>query len=191
LTTRLGVLDGGRGGFVQDGSGGIALYLAEIPASLLPAGTLVSARGTVYDRYGQRTIRVDADGLVSNGEGLLPEAPSRMTGGIGEADEGSRIAAAGTLTATPDALADGTGLWIDDGSGPLRIVATPAALEGVSLRKRPLTLGRRAAGSACFGEFVGLSNRGYRAGIHRGADGRRSLAIPLIIADASRDSYQD
>jgi hypothetical protein len=135
LTTRLGVLDGGRGGFVQDGSAGISLYLPQVPTSPLPAETLVLVMGTVSDRYGQRTIRVDEGGLAVLGEALLPEAPNRSTGSAGELDEGSRIGAVGVLTTTPDALADGTGLWIDDGSGPLRVVATVAALEGITLRK--------------------------------------------------------
>ena len=58
LTTWLGVLEGGRGGFVQDETGGIALYLAVPAADAWPAGTHVRAEGTVASRYGQRTLKL-------------------------------------------------------------------------------------------------------------------------------------
>jgi hypothetical protein len=157
LTTRLGVLDSGRGGFVQDGSGGISLYLAEVPTSPLAAGTLVAVTGTVYDRYGQRTIRVDEGGPTALRQAPLPPAPERATGSAGELDEGSRIAAAGVLTATPDDLADGTGLWIDDATGPIRVVATAAALDGIRLAKG---LSLRIVGP--LGQHISGSSSGYR-----------------------------
>jgi DNA/RNA endonuclease YhcR with UshA esterase domain len=87
----------------------------------------------------------------------LPEALSRGTGAAGELDEGSRIAAKGVLTAAPDALADGMGLWIDDGSGPIRVVATPAALNGITLRKG---LSLQVVGP--LGQHVSGSSPGYR-----------------------------
>jgi hypothetical protein len=157
LTTRLGVLDGGRGGFVQDGSAGIALYLPQVPTSAMPAGTIVLVIGTVSDRYGQRTIRVDENGFAAVADAPLPDAPTRSTGSAGELDEGSRIGTVGVLTATPDTLADGTGLWIDDGSGPLRVVATTAALEGVTLRK-----GCSFQVVGPLGQHISGSSSGYR-----------------------------
>jgi hypothetical protein len=157
LTTRLGVLDGGRGGFVQDGSAGIALYLPQVPTSAMPAGTIVLVIGTVSDRYGQRTIRVDENRFAALAAAPLPDAPTRSTGSAGELDEGSRIGTVGVLTAAPDALADGTGLWIDDGSGPLRVVATTAALEGVTLRK-----GCSFQVVGPLGQHISGSSSGYR-----------------------------
>ena len=47
LTTSLGSFDGGRGAFVQDATGGIALYLSAAPESSLAAGTLVRVSGTI------------------------------------------------------------------------------------------------------------------------------------------------
>ena len=48
LTTALGALEGGRGGFVQDGSGGIALYLDAPAGAAWPAGTHVRATSYGY-----------------------------------------------------------------------------------------------------------------------------------------------
>ena len=45
LTTRLGALESGRAGFVQDASGGIALYLDATVAGDWPAGTTVERPG--------------------------------------------------------------------------------------------------------------------------------------------------
>ena len=142
---------------MQDGSAGIALYLPQVPTSAMLAGTTVLVLGTVLDRYGQRTIRVDENGFAALAEAPLPEAPSRSTGSAGELDEGSRIGTVGVLTAAPDALADGTGLWIDDGSGPLRVVATAAALEGVTLRK-----GCSFQVVGPLGQHISGSSSGYR-----------------------------
>ena len=46
--------------------------------------------------------------------------------------EGTRVAIEGVVTEAPSALADGTGLLVDDGSGGVRAVIAPAALLGAS-----------------------------------------------------------
>ena len=71
LTAPLGSLEDGRGGFLQDPSAGIALLLAADPVAALAPGTVVRASGTVDDRYGQRTIRLDGP-PVEMGSGTLP-----------------------------------------------------------------------------------------------------------------------
>ena len=128
LTTQLGVLESGRTGFVQDATAGIALYLEAATTGGLVAGTTVTATGVVDERYGQRTLRVNESAVQAVGSGALPDARSVQTGVAGESIEGSRVAVAGLVVEAPSALSDGLGLMINDGTGPLRIVVTPAAL---------------------------------------------------------------
>jgi uncharacterized protein YdeI (BOF family) len=157
LTTRLAVLESGRGGFVQDSTGGVAIYLPQVPVVPLPAGTWVRVSGTLDDRYGQRTIRVDDGGLAALGEAPPPEPRQRATGGMGGADAGVTVSASGTVTASPDSLADGLGIWIDDGSGPLRVVVTPSAVG-----ERAIVKGSGVMVSGPLGQRVSGSSPGYR-----------------------------
>ncbi|MGA3056998.1 MAG: hypothetical protein ABSE70_03005 [Candidatus Limnocylindrales bacterium] len=157
LTTRLAVLEGGRGGFLQDLTGGIAIYLPQVPIEPLAAGTRVRVAGTLDDRYGQRTIRVDDGGLAALGEAALPEPRQRATGGAGEVDEGILVAVSGTVTASPDALADGLGISIDDGTGPLRVVAAPSAVGDMAIIK-----GMRVMVAGPLGQRASGSSPGYR-----------------------------
>jgi uncharacterized protein YdeI (BOF family) len=169
VTAAIGSLESGHGGFVQDSSGGVAVYLSDSPSAPVTAGSLVRVTGTIGDRYGQRTVRVEAAGaadpsggsgsagIVVLGQAALPPAAARTTGAIGEDDEGFLVSAVGTVTAAPDALSDGTGLWLDDGSGPLRVVVTPAALGGlVPVR------GTRIAVTGPVGQHASGSSPGYR-----------------------------
>ena len=133
LTTALGALEGGRGGFVQDGSGGIALYLDAPAVAAWPAGTHVRATGTVASRYGQRTLKLAEAGLV-RGESLdLPSSIAIATSDAGEATEGVRVTVTGTTVGSPSALADGLGVTVDDGTGQVRAVVGPEALAGQAL----------------------------------------------------------
>jgi hypothetical protein len=132
LTTDLGALESGRTAFVEDETGGIALYLDASVAAALPAGTSVTVEGTIDERYGQRTLRISESALVAGGSVALPGAPTASTGSATEAWEGRRIVVNGAIVGPADALADGTAVSIDDGSGPLRVIVTLAALEGRS-----------------------------------------------------------
>ena len=130
----LGAVESGRGGFVQDATGGIALYLDAVVVDAWPAGTTVRVDGEVASRFGQRTLRI-AESHLLRGSGVgLPSALPIDTGAAGESFEGSRLAVSGTVTASPDALTDGLGVTIDDGSGPLRLVIGPAALDGRTIK---------------------------------------------------------
>ena len=60
LTTALGGLEGGRTGFVQDATAGIAVYLDAELVPAVPAGSRVRLAGTLDSRYAQRTLRVAA-----------------------------------------------------------------------------------------------------------------------------------
>ena len=134
LTTDLGALEGGRTGFVQDEGAGIAVYLDAAPAFALPAGTTVRITGTVDTRYAQRTLRAAAADIVAEGASALPAAFPVVTGAAGEPVEGLRVTLAGTVGEAPSALSDGLGLLVDDGTGPVRVIVTPAALAGANPR---------------------------------------------------------
>ncbi len=121
LTTPLGALEDGRGGFIADDSAGIALLLPSDPVAVVPSGTVVRAAGTVDDRYGQRTIRLDGAPTIL-GTGTPPPAVAIVTGAAMESLEGSLVAAEGRVAEAPSQLATGVSLVIDDGSGPLRVV---------------------------------------------------------------------
>ncbi len=128
LTTRLGALESGRTGFVQDATAGIAIYLDAPLAESLPEGTVVVASGSLGSRYGQRTLRVDASSVLAIGSADLPVPLVVPTGMAAEPLEGRRLELRGTVTGAPSSLADGLGLTVDDGTGPVRVVVTPDAL---------------------------------------------------------------
>jgi lamin tail-like protein len=131
LTTALGALEGRRSAFVQDDTGGIALYLDAAASEPWPPGTTVIAEGTVDDRYGQRSLRVSD--LAATGVTTIPNASAIRTGTAGETIEGSRVTVTGVTSGTPSVLADGTGLLVDDGSGQLRVIVSAAALGGLAV----------------------------------------------------------
>ncbi len=128
LTTALGALESGRSGFVQDGTGGIGIYLDAIVVSPLPAGTTVRLAGTLDTRFAQRVIRVDEAAIEAGGVTALPAALEIATGAAGEALEGSLVTITGIVDGAPGALSDGLGLTVDDGSGPVKAVIGSEAL---------------------------------------------------------------
>ena len=156
LTTTLGLLDSGRGSFVQDASGGIGLYFSAVPGEL-PAGTAVEVAGTLDERYGQRVIRLDLAQLAVLGRASLPEPIPLATGQVGEDQECVRAATEGTVTAAPDQLADGLGLWLDDGTGPLRVVVAAPAQGQIAV-----TRGMRLRVVGPVGQHVSGGSPGYR-----------------------------
>lgn len=130
LTAPLGLLDEGRGAFVQDATAGIALYLASGTWPPASAGTHVRARGTLDQRYAQTTLRVASrDDLAVLDTAAQPAPLAAFTGASGEALEGSLVRVAGRISAGPDTLSDGFAVDIDDGSGALRVIA--GAMTGI------------------------------------------------------------
>lgn len=130
LTTDLGTIDSGRIGFVQDGTDGIALRLDTALAVPIPAGTTVELTGTLGSYFSLRIVNVSAATITVGSSGPIPEPIGTTTGAANEALEGVRLALEGIVTETPGVLADGLGVTIDDGSGPIRIVVGAAALAG-------------------------------------------------------------
>jgi len=133
LTTSLGALEAGRKGFVQDGTAGIALYLAAVVVDALPPDTLVAVTGTLDERFAERTLRANLADVVVLGQGHGPQPSIQQTGGIGESVEGLRVLVQGVTVGSPSELADGLGLMVDDGTGDVRVIVAPAALGGASV----------------------------------------------------------
>ncbi|HET7167606.1 MAG TPA: hypothetical protein VFI69_00240, partial [Candidatus Limnocylindrales bacterium] len=159
LTTDLGALESGRTAFVQDETGGIALYLGAPVASSMPAGTAVRISGTIDSRYAQTTLRADETAIIDDGPAALPETTVVPTGSVGEALEARRITVTGAIVGPTDVLADGTAVNLDDGSGPVRLVIAPNALAG-----RALAAGSTVQATGALGQrdSSGTGVSGYR-----------------------------
>jgi hypothetical protein len=159
LTTRLGALESGRTAFVQDGSGGIALYLDDTVVGDVPAGTTIQAEGIVASRFAQRTIRIAETAIVFGPVVGLPDPVQIATGEATEGMEGTRVTVSGTVVGAPDQLTDGLGITVDDGSGPVRVVIGPDAASGMTI-----TSGRVATVSGPLGQrdSSGTGSAGYR-----------------------------
>jgi len=71
LTSALGALESGRSGFIQDGSGGIGLYLDATVAEAVPAGSTIRVTGVMGTRYQQRVLRI-AQADLGRGIGRPP-----------------------------------------------------------------------------------------------------------------------
>lgn len=167
LTTPLGALESGRKSFVQDDSAGIALYLDAAVIDGLPAGTVVLASGIVDDRFAERTLRAGVVDVISLGEGVMPTPVLETTGAIGEAVEGARVLVTGVTVGSPSDLADGLGLMVDDGSGEVRVIVSPAALGGASV---PSGTSVVAAGPVGQRDSSGTGLAGYRVHVTEPGD---------------------
>ena len=133
LTTALGAIESGRIGFVQDGSAGIAIRLDAALATALEAGTVVELQGTLSSYFSLRVLNAPSAAIVVGETSALPFPLAATTGEAAEPFEGLRLMVSGTVTSAPSALADGLGVTIDDGSGPLRLVIADAALAGATV----------------------------------------------------------
>ncbi len=173
LTTSLGALESGRAGFVQDATGGIALYLDAPFSSPIEEGAIVTASGTVGSRYGQRTLRVTTTSVVVVGTAELPAAVMVATGSATEPLEGLRLEVRGTVTDAPSSLSDGVGLNVDDGSGTLRVVVAPDALGGLSPAPGMIV---RAQGPLGQRDSTGSGTAGYR--LYATLPGELELSAP-------------
>ncbi|MEO5884818.1 MAG: lamin tail domain-containing protein, partial [Candidatus Limnocylindrales bacterium] len=113
LTTDLGALDSGHTGFLQDTTGGIAIYLESPVVLARAAGTRIQATGTIGSRYAQRTLRVDETVIVALDAPGMTDAVDIPTGSATEPFEGRRIGVEATVLSGSDALADGLAVSVD------------------------------------------------------------------------------
>jgi hypothetical protein len=118
---------------VEDGTAGIGIYLDAAPPASVAAGTIVSLGGTLDERYAGRVIRVAVASVALEATAALPGPLPSLTGSVGEDLEGRRVTVTGTTVGAPTAFADGTGLLVDDGSGPVRAIIASDALGGRSV----------------------------------------------------------
>ncbi|HEY6058788.1 MAG TPA: lamin tail domain-containing protein, partial [Candidatus Limnocylindrales bacterium] len=159
LTTSLGALESGRSAFVQDDNGGIGIYLDASVTTGLAAGTPVEVHGVVGERYAQRIVRASGAAVVSLGPaGVLPSPLLMPTGDATEPLEGWRVQVQGTVQDAPAALADGMAVFIDDGSGPVRIVVGPSAFDPEPVKGALV----RATGPLGQRDSTGSGTSGYR-----------------------------
>lgn len=183
LTTPLGLTDGGHGAFLQDDTAGIALYLSGDGWPALPAGTAIRLAGTTDARYGQATIRVtDHTGFTSLGPATAPTPLDLATGDADESAEGLLVAITGMVTTTPETLADGFAVLVDDGSGALRVVAGAATGISRDALRRGSTVGLTGVlGQHASSGAVG----GYRLYLRGGSDVVTAAPSPTPAPSAS------
>ncbi|HET7031402.1 MAG TPA: OB-fold nucleic acid binding domain-containing protein [Candidatus Limnocylindrales bacterium] len=173
LTTDLGEIDSARTGFVQDVTGGIALRLDASLDVPLPRGSVIVATGALGSYFSLRTISVSASSITVTGAGPIPEPIGATTGAADESLEGLRLTVTGAVTEAPAALADGLGVTIDDGTGPLRLVIADAALGGATIDTGDTVT---AIGPLGQRDSSGTGLAGYR--LHATAEGEASVLTP-------------
>jgi hypothetical protein len=174
LTTDLGAIDSGRIGFVQDATGGIAVRLGAARVQPVPAGTIVTVTGSLGGYFSLRVLNAEDAVPAVDEPGPLPDPLGTTTGGADEALEGLRLAVTGVVTEAPSALSDGLGITIDDGTGPLRIVASAAALAGAAVEAGDVV---HAAGPLGQRDSSGTGASGYR--LHATLTGELAVDPPL------------
>ena len=111
------------GGFVADASGGIAVLVSD---GAFPRGVQLRLTGEIDDRFSQRTLRVDASGVLELASGTDPAPIAATTGGIGEGLEGRLVRIDGVVVGTGSVLTSGLAFDVDDGSGVTRLVVGSA-----------------------------------------------------------------
>ena len=143
------------GGYLADSTGGIAVIVTD---GAFPRGAAVLVTGVVDDRYAQRTLRADASALTVLGPGPAPAPIELATGSVDETVEGQLISLTGQIQGAPTTLSVGLAFEIDDGSGPIRVLVSPATgIDSSTWLKDVTPLGNRRAGAA---RFLGNRNRG-------------------------------
>lgn len=109
------------GGYLTDGETGIAVLLSD---GSFARSAVVTVRGTIDDRYAQRTLRAAATDLAVIGSGADPSPLVVTTAEVDESVEGQLIQLSGTILGVPTALSTGLAFDVDDGSGPVRVLVT-------------------------------------------------------------------
>lgn len=111
------------GGYIADESGGLAVLVTD---GSFTRGDRLRVRGSIDDRYAQRTLRAAGSDVVVLGTGAEPAPIATATGVVGESVEGRLVRISGTVLAAPTPLSGGLAFEVDDGSGPARLVVGTA-----------------------------------------------------------------
>jgi hypothetical protein len=173
LSMQLGALESGRKAFIQDETAGIAVYLDTAVVGGLPAGTRITVAGTVDDRFAERTLRVNVADIEAGAVELRPAASEQQTGMVVEGVEGLRVSIRGTTVGSPSELSDGLGIMVDDGSGAVRVIVGPSALNGLTV---PSGTNVDAVGIVGQRDSSGTGLAGYR--IHATEPGDFEIVAP-------------
>jgi hypothetical protein len=103
--------------YMEDKGVGLAVYLASGEYPPLAEGQWLRATGRVRDYHGELQLYVTGPGDLQVFDAETPLAPLHIpTGAMGEAYEGLLIEVTGRVVDS-ESLA----LWLDDGSGPVRV----------------------------------------------------------------------
>ena len=143
------------GGYVWDGSGGIAVLLAEGGFS---RGEVIRVTGVLDDRYHQRTLR--ANNASITGTGSDPSATTVATGSVAESSEAHLVRVSGEIIGSGTDLVGGRAFDLDDGTGPVRVLI--ASSSGVATAR--WTDGARVDLTGVVGQrdSSGTGTAGYR-----------------------------
>ena len=161
LTTPAGLTDAGRGAFIEDGGAGLAVYLTagNWPA-VVPGDDLV-VRGSIETRDGQLTLNIaTSHDIEIDGYGPLPEPVLVTTGLVCEPFEGRLVTVEGLILGVPAATDEGIRTSVDDGTGPLTVLATIAS--GVSANEFQVNSRMRLIGILGQHDLSGSGTAGYR-----------------------------
>ena len=149
LTTALGALEGGRGGFVA----GCRVAASRSTSTLHrrrrgpPARSFGSAGsstpGSASERCGSRSSDLEAMGAAP-----VPARSDGVHRRGRESVEGRRVTVTGSTVGSPSTLADGLGLLVDDGSGQRPRDRAPEALGGLDVPRGRLFARPGRSGSA-------------------------------------------
>lgn len=145
------------GGYLTDASGGIAVLL---DGASFARGNALVIRGTIDDRYAQRTVRADATGLTVIGPRVAPDPEPIDTGSVGEPVEGQLVTLTGIVQGSPTILTSGEAFEVDDGSGPVRVLVGPATGIDTSAWQPGSSL--TVTGVAGQRDSTGTGTQGYR-----------------------------
>ncbi|MDL2334841.1 MAG: lamin tail domain-containing protein [Chloroflexota bacterium] len=176
LTTPLGLINDGRGAFIESGGAGIAINLVAGSWPPVAPGTDLLVSGALADNVGQLTIEIAGPGDVAMvGSGSMPAPYLVATGLVCEPFEGRLLAVEGLISADAAQEPDGLRTTIDDGSGPLDVVAPL----GSFVQASELRAGARLNLVGVIGQrdLSGLGTSGYRLILRSPDDLRPIVAI--------------
>ncbi|HEX2194158.1 MAG TPA: lamin tail domain-containing protein [Candidatus Limnocylindria bacterium] len=173
------------GGYVTDGSAGIAVLTS---GATFPRASRVRITGELDDRYHQRTLRAEAEGIAVIGPASEPATQLTTTGAVGEELEGELVEVSASIASSPGRLSGAVAFDLDDGSGPTRLVVLDASGIDSSAWERGTRV--RLRGVVGQRDSSGSGTEGYRFMPRDGADVlevRMASASPSPSSSASPD----
>lgn len=168
------------GGYVADATGGIAVI---VDGAAFERGQRVRLRGTLDDRYAQRTLRVNAADMSVTGIGAGSSAVIASTGAIGESHEAKLVRIQGHIAGPATALSGGLAYNVDDGSGVVRVVIGTET--GISTDGWATDIGVTVVGVVGQRDSSGTGTAGYRVQPRDPADVTLGTAPPPTASPSS------